>query len=183
MQFSRCIADYSIRNHYLGDYYTPEQREQVKKYLADMRCAEMDAGHALPGYYEVPLDSNGNAIRPESKLFHDKLPDGVDEVTKLFFDYYCDRAYHPRAINSAATWSSTTQYGFFNFNLTDHVEELAPRPIMLITGTKARSKYHSDDVYAHAKSPKKMVVVEGATHTDLYENLVAFFSKTSRLML
>ena len=93
----------SIRNHYQGDYYTPEQREQVKKYLADMRWAEADAGHTLPGYHEVPLDSSGNAILPETKLFPNKLPDGVDGVTKIFFDYYCGRAYHPRAINSAAT--------------------------------------------------------------------------------
>lgn len=161
----------SIRNHYQGDYYTPEQREQVKKYLATMRWAEADAGHTLPGYHEVPLDANGNAVRPETKLFPDKLPEGVDDVTKMFFDYYCGRAYHPRAINSAATWSSTTPYGFFNFNMTEHVEELAPRPIMLITGTKAHSKYHSDDVYARAKGPKEMVIVEGAAHCDLYDNM------------
>lgn len=160
----------SIRNHYQGDYYTAAQREAVKKYLAEMRWREAEAGTTLPGYHEVPI-VNGEAIRPDKKLFPDVLPADADPVTTEFFNYYCKRAYHPRAINSAATWSSTTPYGFFNFPFDTHVEELSPRPIMLITGDKAHSKYHSDEVYAKAKSPKEIVVVPGATHTDLYDNM------------
>ena len=71
------------------------------------------------------------------KLLPDKLPEGVDAVTKEFVDYYVGRAGHKRSINSAGAWSSTTPYGFFNFPLDTHVEELSPRPIMLITGDKA----------------------------------------------
>ncbi len=158
----------SMRNHYKGDYYTPEQREVVKKYLADMRWAEAEAGHTIGGYHEVPV-VNGEAVHADGKLFPETLPANVDSVTKEFFDYYRGRAFHPRAINSNAIWSSTTPYGFFNFPLDVHVEELAPRPIMLITGDKAHSKYHSDNLYAQAKSPKELVVVPNATHTDLYD--------------
>lgn len=161
----------SIRNHYQGDYYTPEQREIVKEYLAEMRWKEAERGKTLPGYHEVPLDANNRVIRTDAKLFPDELPAGADSVTTEFFNYYCGRAFHPRSINSAAAWSSTTPYGFFNFPFNSNVEELSPRPIMLITGSKAHSKYHSDNVYARAKSPKEIVVVEGATHTDLYDQL------------
>lgn len=160
----------SIRNHYKGDYYTPEQREIVKKYLADMRWQEVEAGKTLPGYHEVPV-VNGKAVHADGKLFPAELPANVDSVTKEFFDYYRGRAFHPRAINSNAIWSSTTPYGFFNFPFDTHVEELSPRPIMLITGDKAHSKYHSDNLYAQAKSPKEIVVVKGATHTDLYDQM------------
>lgn len=160
----------SIRNHYKGDYYTPAQREVVKKYLADMRWAEAEAGHTIGGYHEVPV-VNGEAVHADGKLFPETLPANVDSVTKEFFDYYRGRAFHPRAINSNGIWSSTTPYGFFNFPLDVHVEELAPRPIMLITGDKAHSKYHSDNLYAQAKSPKELVVVPNATHTDLYDQL------------
>ncbi len=160
----------SIRNHYQGDYYTPEQREVVKKYLADMRWQEVAAGKTLPGYHEVPV-VNGEAVHADGKLFPEKLPANVDSVTKEFFDYYRGRAFHPRAINSNAIWSSTTPYGFFNFPFDTHVEELSPRPIMLITGDKAHSKYHSDNLYAQAKSPKEIIVVPGATHTDLYDQM------------
>mgnify|MGYP002625181558 CR=1 FL=1 len=157
----------SIRNHYQGDYYTPEQREVVKQYLADMRWKEAEKGESIPGYHEVPV-VDGKAISA-STLFPEKLPADADEVTKGFFDYYCGRAYHKRSINSASAWSSTTPYGFFNFELMDHVEELSPRSLLLITGDKAHSRYHSENVYARAKGAKELVVVPGATHTDLYD--------------
>ncbi|MBR1645877.1 MAG: alpha/beta hydrolase [Selenomonadaceae bacterium] len=160
----------SIRNHYQGDYYTPEQREAVKNYLADMRWAEAEAGHSLPGYHEVPV-VDGKAVRTDGKLFPKELPADVDSVTKEFFAYYRGRAFHPRSINSNGIWSSTTPYGFFNFPLDMHVDELSPRPIMLITGDKAHSKYHSDNLYAQAKNPKEIIVVPNATHTDLYDQL------------
>ena len=62
---------------------------------------------------------------------------------------------------------------------------LRPRPLLLITGDKAHSKYFSDAVYAAADGPKEEIVVLGATHTDLYDQmdkipfdrLVAFFNK------
>ncbi len=160
----------SIRNHYQGDYYTPAQRETVKKYLADMRWAEAERGTTLPGYHEVPV-VNGEAVHADGKLFPEKLPANADSVTTEFFNYYCKRAFHPRSINSNAIWSSTTPYGFFNFPFDVHIEELSPRPIMLITGDKVHSKYHSDNLYAQAKSPKEIVVVKGATHTDLYDQI------------
>lgn len=159
----------SIRNHYKGDYYTPAQREVVKEYLADMRWKEAALGKTLPGYHEVPV-VNGKAIGTDGKLFPNTLPADADSVTKEFFAYYRGRAFHPRAINSNGIWSSTTPYGFFNFPLDVHVDELSPRPIMLITGDKAHSKYHSDELYARASEPKEIIVVPGATHTDLYDN-------------
>ena len=160
----------SIRNHYQGDYYTPAQREVVKKYLADMRWQEAKLGKTLPGYHEVPV-VNGEAVHADGKLFPKELPANVDSVTKEFFDYYRGRAFHERSINSNGIWSSTTPYGFFNFPLDTHVDELSPRPIMLITGDKAHSKYHSDNLYAQAKNPKEIIVVPGATHTDLYDQI------------
>jgi len=52
-------------------------------------------------------------------------------------------------------------------------------------GDKAHSKYFSDAVYEAADGPKEEIVVLGATHTDLYdqmdkipfERLVVFFNK------
>ena len=178
----------SIRNHYEGDYYTTAQRETVKKYLADMRWQEAELGKTLPGYHEVGLDKDGNAVHATGEgvtLLPNKLPENPDPVLKGFFDYYKGRAFHPRAINSNGIWSSTTPYGFFNFDLTAHVEELSPRPLMLITGDKAHSRYHSENVYKRAQEPKELVVMPGATHTDLYDiydkipfdKLGAFFEK------
>ena len=67
----------------------------------------------------------------------------------------------------------------------EHIKEFSPRPLLLITGDKAHSKYFSDAVYEAANGPKEEIVVPGATHTDLYDQmdkipfdrLVAFFNK------
>jgi fermentation-respiration switch protein FrsA (DUF1100 family) len=42
---------------------------------------------------------------------------------------------------------------------------------MLITGDKAHSRYFSEDVYQKAAEPKKLIVVKGATHVDLYDQM------------
>lgn len=175
----------SIRNHYKGDYYTPEQREKVKEYLASMRDKEAKEGQGIRGYHELPVDDQGHVISKDT-LFPDKLPDNADEVTKGFYDYYVGRAFHPRAINSnKLAWDSTTPYGFFNFTLMEHLDEISPRPVLIITGEKAHSKYFADAAYAKLKAPKQEIVVPGATHTDLYDqmdkipfpDLVKFFDK------
>lgn len=175
----------SIRNHYKGDYYTPEQREIVKHHLAEMRDEEAKTGKSIPGSHELAVDKDDKVISTKT-MFPDKLPADASDVVKGFYDYYVSRAYHPRAINSnTLAWDSTTPYGFFNFSLMEHIKELSPRPLLLITGDKAHSKYFSDAVYAAADGPKEEIVVPGATHTDLYDQmdkipfdrLVAFFNK------
>ncbi|WP_406017480.1 alpha/beta hydrolase [Succinivibrio sp.] len=161
----------SISDHYNGAYYTDEQRNIVKQHLAKMRDAEAKSGESIRGAHELGVDASGN-IQTFDKMFPDTLPADADPVSKDFYGYYIGRAYHPRAINSnTSAWDSTTPYGFFNFRLMDNIKELSPRPLMLITGDKAHSKYFSDNVYKAASSPKELIVVKGATHADLYDQM------------
>ncbi len=161
----------SISDHYDGSYYTPEQRLAVKKHLAKMRDEEAKTGKSIAGAHELAVDENGN-IQTFSKMFPDKLPADANPVIKDFYGYYVTRAYHPRAINSnTSAWDSTTPYGFFDFSLMDNIDEISPRPTLLITGDKAHSKYFSDNVYAKLNSPKEEIVVPGATHVDLYDQM------------
>lgn len=53
----------------------------------------------------------------------------------------------------------------------EHIDEISPRPVLLITGEKAHSKYFADAAYAKLKAPKREIVVPGATHTDLYDQM------------
>jgi fermentation-respiration switch protein FrsA (DUF1100 family) len=48
---------------------------------------------------------------------------------------------------------------------------LSPRPILLIAGEKAHSRYYSEDVYKLASEPKELVIVPGASHCDLYDKV------------
>lgn len=174
----------SISDHYKGDYYTPAQRELVKQHLAEMRDQEAKTGQAIRGAHELGVDAQGK-VQTFDTLFPDKLPADANSVIKEFYNYYVGRAFHPRAINSnKLAWDSTTPYGFFNFKLMENIDEISPRPVLLITGEKAHSKYFADAVYEKLKSPKQEIVVPSATHTDLYDQmdkipfdkLVAFFN-------
>ena len=161
----------SISDHYKGAYYTDEQRNIVKKHLAEMRDKEAKSGKLIRGAHELGVDSS-NKIQTFSTMFPDTLPADADPVIKDFYGYYVGRAYHPRAMNSnTSAWDATTAYGFFNFKLMDNIKELSPRPLLLITGDNAHSKYFSDNVYNEASEPKELVVVKGATHADLYDQM------------
>lgn len=160
----------SISDHYNGAYYTPQQRMAVKQYLAQMRTEEALRG-AVKGAHEIAVDANGQA-QTFSTMFPDKLPEDVDPVIKEFYAYYVERAYHPRAINSnTSAWDATMPYGFFNFSLMENIAEVSPRPIMFVAGAQAHSRYFTENTYAKAAEPKQKVIIENATHTDLYDNM------------
>ena len=60
---------------------------------------------------------------------------------------------------------------FWNFPLMANIREVSPRPILLIAGENAHSRYYSEDAYAAAAEPKELVIVPNADHVDLYDNM------------
>ena len=59
---------------------------------------------------------------------------------------------------------------FWNFPLMTNIKEVSPRPILLIAGENAHSRYYSEDAYSASKEPKELVIVPDADHVDLYDN-------------
>ncbi len=160
----------SIRNHYKEQYYSKEQRDIAKQYLAQMRDKEAKAGTGLVGPTEIVVD-NGKVVT-YTTMFPNELPKDADSVTTEFYNYYVKRAYHPRSINSNTNaWDSLTAYGFYNFPLMNNITDLSPRPVLFIAGANAHSKYFSDEAYAKANEPKELLIIPDATHTDLYDNM------------
>lgn len=71
-----------------------------------------------------------------------------------------------------------------NFDALRHNYMISPRPLLMITGTKAATKWYSEDGIAFAKDPKELFVIDGVTHADLYDRideagrkLVEFYGK------
>ena len=52
-----------------------------------------------------------------------------------------------------------------------NIKEVSPRPIFLVAGEKAHSRYYSEDAYAAALEPKELVIVPDADHVALYDNM------------
>jgi len=95
------------------------------------------------------------------------------------------RGYHPRAVNSGNAWTVTTPLSFMNMPLLTYIKEISPRPVLLIHGEKAHSRYFSETAYAAAAEPKELLIVPSASHVDLYDRtdvipfdrLEAFFTR------
>ena len=111
--------------------------------------------------------------------------DGIDNpVIAMYHAYYkTDRGYHPRSLNSNGGWNVTSAMSFMNMPQLSYIQEIAPRPALIIAGSEAHSRYFSEDAYAAARDPKELVIIDGADHCDLYdqkdiipfERLQAFF--------
>jgi uncharacterized protein len=129
---------------------TDEARRQALSDAAAQRWADVDAGEP--------------ALSP---TFPSEIPDGLDPITSEFFEYYVDdRGHHPRSIGG---FTITSEPAHINFGSLRHVADISPRPVLLITGDQAHSKWFSDDMFIEASEPKELVVVPGARHIDLYD--------------
>ena len=138
-----------------NDSVTPEQRAQTLEQLSRQRWE--DAANGKPAYqpaYNTP---------PKG---------GEPQFMVDYHDYYgTPRGYHPRAVNSGNAWTITTPLSFMNAPLMSNIKEISPRPILLIHGEKAHSRYFSETAYAAAAEPKELVIIKGASHTDLYDQM------------
>jgi hypothetical protein len=83
------------------------------------------------------------------------------------YDYYrTARAQHPNSPNRYVFSSLPLQMAFFPF---EQLDTISPRSLVVIAGSKADTLFWSREVYAKAKEPKELHVIEGATHIDLYD--------------
>ena len=102
----------------------------------------------------------------------DTLPADAPQFVKDYHAYYkTPRGYHPRSLNSNGGWNVTSSLSFLNMPLLSYASEIRSA-VMLIHGEKAHSRYFSEDVYKQLKGDnKELLIVAGANHTDLYDNL------------
>ena len=52
-----------------------------------------------------------------------------------------------------------------------NIEMISPRPVLLVAGENAHSRYYSEDVYTAASEPKTLLLVPNADHVDLYDQM------------
>jgi uncharacterized protein len=139
-----------------NDSVTLEQRTQTLEHLSRQRWE--DAANGTPAYQPPYNDLHGG----EAQFLVD------------YHDYYrTPRGYHARAVNSGNSWTQTTPLSFMNMPLLTYIKEISPRPILLIHGEKAHSRYFSETAYAAAAEPKELMIIPGANHVDLYDRVDA----------
>lgn len=154
----------------VGDTKTPEQRNIERDYLAAQRWRDAENGVPAIGPHELMFDAENHPIT-DVAILPETLPAGADPVTTAFFKYYKERAFHPRSVNSTAGWTATTPWSYYNFHLQEHIEAISPRPVLIVTGEQAHSRYMAEESYERLKNHKELVIVPGADHVDLYDQM------------
>lgn len=102
----------------------------------------------------------------------DPLPEDAPQFVKDYYAYYkTPRGYHPRSLNSNNGWNVTSSLSFINTPLLTYSSEIRSA-VLLVHGEKAHSRYFSEDAFKKLKGDnKELLIVPGASHVDLYDNV------------
>ena len=102
----------------------------------------------------------------------DPLPEDAPQFVKDYYAYYkTERGFHPRSGNSTDGWNITSTLPFINFPLLSRADEIR-NAVMIVHGENAHSRYFGEDAFKLLKGDnKKLIIVPGASHCDLYDNL------------
>jgi len=139
-----------------NDIVTPEERSKTLEQLSLQRW--QDAQQKTPA--------------PSTPNLPEKLQGNEPQFVKSYFDYYkTSRGFHPRSINSNGSWTMTSSLSLMNMPILTYIKEISPRPILLIAGEKAHSRYFSEDAYKAGAEPKELMIIPNAIHVDLYDKV------------
>lgn len=138
------------------DSTTPEQRTQALTQMSLQRWVDAENGTTALSGMGLPNAITGNE----------------PEFVQGYFNYYkTPRGFHPRSINSNSSWAITGAFSLMNMPILTYINEISPRPMLLIAGENAHSRYFSEDAYKAAAEPKELMIIPGAVHTDLYDRV------------
>ena len=145
-------------NGYFDSEDSEEKRYEKKAALNAQRIADYKAGEYTLG---------GGVIDP--------LPEDAPYFVKDYHSYYkTERGYHPRSLNSNGGWNVIGCMSFMNQPILKYSSEIRSA-VMIMHGEKAHSFYHGKDAFENMSKDskytdnKELLVIEGASHTDLYD--------------
>lgn len=144
-------------NGYFDSANNAESRHQARKALMAQRIEDFKAVQA-GGTYKL----GGGVVDP--------LPEDAPYFVKDYYDYYkTPRGYHERSLNSNGGWNVTAATSLLNTKLLAYAEEIQSA-VMVLHGEKAHSRYFGEDAFKRLTgSNKELVIIPGASHTDLYD--------------
>lgn len=147
-------------NGYFDSENSEEKRYEKKKALNAQRTEDYRSGsyNRAGGCLPLPV--------PDEALF----------FVKDYSEYYKGRAYHERSLNSNDGWNVIGCMSFMNQPILKYSGEIRSA-VLMIHGEKAHSCYFSRDAYddmikdGKFADNKELMIIEGAVHTDLYDNI------------
>ena len=115
-------------------------------------------------YRNDSYELNGGVVDP--------VPEDVPLFVRQYHDYYkTARGYHRRSPNSNKGISNISSLAFINMPLLSYIGEIRSA-VLMIHGAEAHSRYFSEDAYKRLTGDnKELLIIPGANHVDLYDNL------------
>ena len=147
-------------NGYFDSENSEEKRYEKKKALNTQRTEDYRSGSYNRAGGCLPLP----------------VPDDAPFFVKDYSEYYKGRAYHERSLNSNDGWNVIGCMSFMNQPILKYSGEIRSA-VLMIHGEKAHSCYFSRDAYddmikdGKFADNKELMIIEGAAHTDLYDNI------------
>ena len=147
-------------NGYFDAADSEEVRYETKKALNAARTEEYRTGEYSRAGGCLPLP----------------VPEDVPFYVKDYSEYYKGRAYHARSLNSNEGWNTVGQMSFMNQPILKYSNEIRSA-VLVMHGEKAHSFYFGKDAFdamvrdSKYTVNKEFLVIPGAVHTDLYDNL------------
>jgi fermentation-respiration switch protein FrsA (DUF1100 family) len=139
-----------------NDVVTPEQRTKTLENLSEQRWKDAEAGKPADGPRNLPETLKGDE----------------PQFVKEYFDYYrTPRGFQVNSVNSNGAWLITNPIAFMNMPILSYVKEISPRPMLMIAGENAHSRYFSEDIFKIANEPKELIIIPNAVHVDLYDKV------------
>ncbi len=143
---------------YFDSEDSEEARYRKRAAMCAQRLEDLRRGEYKPG---------GGVVDP--------LPEDAPYFVKDYYDYYkTSRGYHPRSLNSNGGWNVIGCESFINQPILQYTNEIRSA-VLIVHGDAAHSCYFSRDAYANMIKDskytcnKELMIVPGATHTDLYD--------------
>ncbi|KAL2801653.1 Alpha/Beta hydrolase protein [Aspergillus granulosus] len=106
-------------------------------------------------------------VNPSLPPTVDVVPTEAPADIKTLADYKTPRGQHERAPGIFATRSASLLGNFDAFAFNNLI---SPRPLLMIAGEDAGTKFYSEIGVSAAKQPKELLIVPGRDHAALYDN-------------
>ena len=148
-----------------GNGYFDEQDNEEARYQSRVNLNNQRNEDYKSGEYALA----GGVIDP--------IPKNAPEFLRGYHQYYkTPRGYHKRSLNSNGGWAIQTNTSMMNVRLFHYSNEIRSA-VMIVHGEKAHSCYMGKDAYSNMikdnkyTDNKELVIIPGATHTDLYDQI------------